>query len=69
MTAAAIHVTVMPQCSRFGVRKRAGLFEPFLPPGSLPKGLSAGIGRSPHFVPVDEDPALIRFVLSLPVLK
>jgi hypothetical protein len=47
----------------------AQLFQPFLPPPSLPDVLSAGVGSPAHLVPVYNDPAVVGFVLGLPVLK
>ena len=45
------------------------LLEPMLPPGCLPESLPPRIGGPSHFIPVRDDPAMVRLMLLLPVLE
>src|SRR5688572_8069576 len=45
------------------------LLEPMLPPGCLPESLPPRIGGPSHFIPVRDDPAIVRLMLLLPVLE
>ena len=40
-----------------------------LPPGCLPESLPPRIGGPSHFIPVNDDSAMVRLMLLLPVLE